>query len=344
MIFKIYSILIQLYFSPFCCKVRAYLNYNRIPYDIVEVNSVLHTETKWSLYDRVPILVIENERIQLNDSSMIVSAIESYLRQPTKTFKNIMKLYKSIVEKDQKGNISFNYPEKYLIVEPSVNDQIETIKKYQKILVNNESQSFFGKLFSRSKPQPEIESKPIVKKRSNEENEFERQWREWIDNKFIHVISPNVYCTLRQSLYTFRWFSKAGDWEEIFPWYERWFIVYAGAIVMRLVSIRLKKKYNLNDDVRVSLYECGDEWTNAVGDKDFLGKELSKRMLRILYSVLGGSEPNLADLNAYGILTAIQGCEAFDDLMKNTKIQPWFERMKQLVETHRVDTRVHSIS
>jgi microsomal prostaglandin-E synthase 2 len=273
MIFKIYSILIQLYFSPFCCKVRAYLNYNRIPYDIVEVNSVLHTETKWSLYDRVPILVIENERIQLNDSSMIVSAIESYLRQPTKTFKNIMKLYKSIVEKDQKGNISFNYPDKYLIVEPSVNDQIETIKKDQKILVNNESQSFFGKLFSRSKPQPEIESKTIVKKRSNEENEFERQWREWIDNKFIHVISPNVYCTLRQSLYTFRWFSKAGDWEEIFPWYERWFIVYAGAIVMRLVSIRLKKKYNLNDDVRVSLYECGDEWANAVGDKDFLGKE-----------------------------------------------------------------------
>jgi microsomal prostaglandin-E synthase 2 len=67
-------------------------------------------------------------------------------------------------------------------------------------------------------------------------------------------------------------------------------------------------------------------------------------MLGSLYSILGGTEPNLADLNAYGILTAIQGCEAFDDLMKNTKIQPWFERMKQLVETHRVDTRVHSIS
>ena len=40
---------------------------------------------------------------------------------------------------------------------------------------------------------------------------------------------------------------------------------------MRLVAIRLKKKYQLNDDVRLSLYECGDEWANAVGDKDFLG-------------------------------------------------------------------------
>jgi microsomal prostaglandin-E synthase 2 len=260
-------------FSPFCCKVRAFLNYNRIPYDIVEVNSVTHTETKWSLYDRVPIVVIENERIQLNDSSMIISVIESYLRQPTKTFKNIMKLYKSIVEKDQKGNIYFTYPNRYSIVEPSINDQLEIIKD-QKRIVNNESKSFFAKLFSRSKSSSEIiESKPIIKKKSNTENEFEQQWREWVDNKFIHVLSPNIYCTLRQSVGTFRWFSKAGDWEEIFPWYQRWIIVYLGAIVMRAVSIRLKKKYNLNDNVRISLYECGDEWANAVGEKDFLGKK-----------------------------------------------------------------------
>ncbi|CAF3989029.1 unnamed protein product, partial [Rotaria magnacalcarata] len=57
-------------------------------------------------------------------------------------------------------------------------------------------------------------------------------------------------------------------------------------------------------------------------------------------SILGGSEPNLADLNVYGVLTAIQGCEAFQDLMSNTKIQPWFERMKNLVESGSVDNVV----
>ena len=46
----------------------------------------------------------------------------------------------------------------------------------------------------------------------------------------------------------------------------------------------------------------------------------------------------------YGILTLIQGCEAFDDLMKHTNIQPWFERMKKLIEPHRSETRVRSIS
>jgi len=258
--------------SPFCCKVRAYLNYNRIPYDIVEVNSVMHTETKWSLYNKVPIVVIENEHIQLNDSSMIISAIESYLRQPTKTFKNILQLYKTIVEKDQKGNLFFNYPTRYVIAEPSIEDRLDIIKQEGKSTSNNESKSFFARLFSRSKPQTDVQPEMIIKKKSNEENEFERQWREWVDDKFIHVISPNIYCTLRQSLSTFRWFSKAGDWEEIFPWYQRWIIVYLGSIVMRGVAIRLKKKYNLNDDVRISLYECGDEWANAVGDKDFLGK------------------------------------------------------------------------
>ncbi|UJR28991.1 hypothetical protein I4U23_010209 [Adineta vaga] len=58
--------------------------------------------------------------------------------------------------------------------------------------------------------------------------------------------------------------------------------------------------------------------------------------------IQGESESNLADLNVYGILTAIQGTEAFQDLMNNTKIQPWFERMKHLVEPHFVDNRIQA--
>jgi hypothetical protein len=46
----------------------------------------------------------------------------------------------------------------------------------------------------------------------------------------------------------------------------------------------------------------------------------------------------------YGILTAIQGSDAFQDLMINTKIQPWFDRMKNLIEPYRIDTPVRSIS
>jgi hypothetical protein len=116
-------------FSPFCCKVRAYLNYNRIPYDIVEVNSVMRSETKWSIYKKVPIVVIENEQIQLNDSSLIISTIESYLRMPTKQLRNVSTLYQPVIEKDDKGKLSFNYPNKYFLVEPLAADRVDPEKR-----------------------------------------------------------------------------------------------------------------------------------------------------------------------------------------------------------------------
>ncbi|CAF5175127.1 unnamed protein product, partial [Rotaria magnacalcarata] len=279
---------------PFCCKVRAYLNYNRIPYDIVEVNSVMRSETKWSTYKKVPIVVIENEKIQLNDSSVIISAIESYSRMPTKAFKNVSKLYQSIIEKDDKGKLSFSYPNKYFLVEPLLDDQLDPTKQVQtektkndaidnkvKQTQNNEpSKSFFAKFFSKSKSENEqtstsnsLENETTTKVsyvKSSDQYKLERKWREWVDTKFVHTLSPNIYCTFKQSLNTFLWFSKAGDWEQIFPWYQRWIIVYIGAIVMRVVAGRLKSKYNLNDNVRLSLYEYANEWVKAVGNKDFL--------------------------------------------------------------------------
>jgi microsomal prostaglandin-E synthase 2 len=91
----------------------------------------MRSETKWSIYKKVPIVVIENEQIQLNDSSMIISAIESYLRMPTKTFENISKLYQSVIERDDKGKLSFNYPNKYFLAEPLINDRIDPTKQVQ---------------------------------------------------------------------------------------------------------------------------------------------------------------------------------------------------------------------
>lgn len=51
--------LFQFVTCPFCCKVRAMLNYNGISHDIVEVNSITREEIKWSEYKKVPILVVE---------------------------------------------------------------------------------------------------------------------------------------------------------------------------------------------------------------------------------------------------------------------------------------------
>ena len=50
---------------------------------------------------------------------------------------------------------------------------------------------------------------------------------------------------------------------------------------------------------------------NALGARDFLG----------------GTEPNLADISVFGVVRAVTGTNTFMDLMHNTEISRWYERM-----------------
>ena len=53
--------LYQFQSCPFCCKVRAALDYYGFPYKVVEVNSVTKKQLKFSEYKKVPVLVYESE-------------------------------------------------------------------------------------------------------------------------------------------------------------------------------------------------------------------------------------------------------------------------------------------
>lgn len=50
---------------------------------------------------------------------------------------------------------------------------------------------------------------------------------------------------------------------------------------------------------------------------------------------MGGDSPNLADLAVYGVLSSIEGCDAFKDLLNKTKIGAWYFAMKENVQEHR---------
>jgi microsomal prostaglandin-E synthase 2 len=94
---------------------------------------------------------------------------------------------------------------------------------------------------------------------------------------------------------------------------------------MWLVGKRLQKRHNLKADVRKSLYEESDFWLQSIkknGDGDFMG----------------GSKPNLSDLAVYGVLSSIEGCQAFRDLSQNSKIiKDWyFKVQKSLVQRENV--------
>eukprot|EP00268_Persea_americana_P010395 TRINITY_DN14229_c0_g2_i1.p1 TRINITY_DN14229_c0_g2~~TRINITY_DN14229_c0_g2_i1.p1 ORF type:complete len:332 (+),score=59.00 TRINITY_DN14229_c0_g2_i1:236-1231(+) len=66
-------VLYQYEACPFCNKVKAFLDYHDIPYEVVEVNPLSKKEIKWSDYKKVPILTVEGE--QLVDSSEIIEKL-----------------------------------------------------------------------------------------------------------------------------------------------------------------------------------------------------------------------------------------------------------------------------
>ncbi|RZS22022.1 hypothetical protein BHM03_00054757 [Ensete ventricosum] len=71
---------------------------------------------------------------------------------------------------------------------------------------------------------------------------------------------------------------------------ERFTVKYAGAAIMYMVSKKLKKKYNITDE--------------------------------------RGSKPNLADLAVFGVLRPIRHLKAGKDMVENTKIGEWYQRME----------------
>ncbi|XP_065161734.1 prostaglandin E synthase 2 [Atheta coriaria] len=282
--------LFQYQTCPFCCKVRAFLDYYGISYDVVEVDPVLRQATKWSTYKKVPILLalVDKEKgtyQPLNDSTMIISSLASYLKDQDSSTDNdlhsVVKCYPSMTYQDEDGSVKSEIMNKYFL------------------MFNNK------------------QVRDDVKEKLNEE----RKWRKWADDVLVHDLSPNVYRTKAEALQAFNWFSEVGEWEKNFPSWERNLIVYVGASAMWLIGKRLKKRHNLKDDVRESLYDHCNQWTRAIKAK---GGEF-----------MGGKEPNLADLAVFGVLSSIEGCDAFKDLLQYSNIKGWYFSMKDAVKQHK---------
>ncbi|KAG9404323.1 Prostaglandin E synthase 2 [Aphanomyces cochlioides] len=138
----------------------------------------------------------------------------------------------------------------------------------------------------------------------------DKEWSEWIDMKLVILMPPNIYRTIPEALQAFEYCLTEGN----FTAWERRVSLYTGAAAMYFISKRLKKKYGF-DDARLALYDVTQYWLDAMGEKPFLG----------------GDQPNLTDVSVFGVYRSIVGLDTFDDLMDNTKLQPWFDRMTQIV-------------
>lgn len=275
--------LYQFQSCPYCCKVRAALDYFGFAYDVVEVNSLSKAQIKFSDYKKVPILVVEGSEedkaysLQFFDSSQIVSVLASYVVDYETPLSKLHVFY-PVLKKNEGRKTVWEFPNKYF-------------------LMFGENKSDF---------------------RTPEERIMERKWRQWTDDVLVHTISPNVYRTYPESLEAFHHFSDWGEWEKNFSTVTRLFIIYAGSVIMYFIGKIVKKRHNIKEDPRESLFDACDIWMKAIGIHKFLGVD----------------RPNLADLAVYGALHSFEGCRAFQELMATHRIHRWYKRMEEQINLH----------
>lgn len=118
-------ILFQYPTCPFCCKVRAFLDHIKVPYDIVEVDPMLKQQISWSNYKKVPIVLIKshNGYQQLMDSTMIVSALATYFNNKTIDIEDIANFYPSLAYIDVDGKRKIDIMNKYFIMNDRESDK-----------------------------------------------------------------------------------------------------------------------------------------------------------------------------------------------------------------------------
>lgn len=146
---------------PFCSKVRSFLNAYDVPFEIVEVHPFSRKEISFSEYKKVPLVTIEQDGVvhQINDSSVIISAMASYMIDDTRPLADIVKNFAEVTETKLDGKEVKVIPNKnYLFIDEHL---LTPVKER------------------------------ALKK--------ETKWREWTDSYFIHLISPNLYRSLGES-------------------------------------------------------------------------------------------------------------------------------------------------
>ncbi|KAJ6999156.1 prostaglandin E synthase 2 [Populus alba x Populus x berolinensis] len=188
----------------------------------------------------------------------------------------------------------YNIPYKVVEVNPINKKEIKwsDYKKVPILKIDGEqmvdSSDIVDKLFQRIHPDNSVT-----------ESDEERQWRGWVDNHLVHVLSPNIYRSVSEALESFDYITTHGN----FSFTERLVAKYAGATAMYFVSKKLKKRHNITDE-RAALYGAAETWVDALKGRQYLG----------------GLKPNLADLAVFGVLRPIRYLKSGKDMVEHTRI------------------------
>lgn len=92
----------------------------------------------------------------------------------------------------------------------------------------------------------------------------EEQWRRWVDERLVRLLTVNIYRTAGESWQTFKYITDSSC---NFGFFEAEAARIVGASMMWGISGRLRKKYDIQGDVREELYKAANSWVDAVGSR-----------------------------------------------------------------------------
>ena len=169
-----------------------------------------------------------------------------------------------------------------------------------------------------------VESAAIVDellKRSPPSEEFAspaaRKWAAWATGELAPMVYPNItktYGECRRAL---------AYADEAFGPVDAFLVKHVGALGMSLAHGKIKKKYNIEDE-RAALFDKLATWEARIGDRPFRG----------------GDAMDLADVAVHGVLGAVAGLPARDDVVEaHPKIGAWLERVEAALGGEKVVVR-----
>lgn len=167
------------------------------------------------------------------------------------------------------------------------------------------------------------------------------KWREFARQELVRVLVVNINSSLSEA---WRGYDYIDNFDSI-PYVNKVFLKAMGAPVMYLVA-KLKTKPSLiesgilkeSDDINKKLLEKVNLFTEQ-GCKIPLGsnKEYTDALLlrdataakapQTIVKFHGGSVPDLADLDVYGVFQSVRGHRLYDDIILHTDIGPWLDKM-----------------
>eukprot|EP00698_Gefionella_okellyi_P012246 TRINITY_DN3290_c0_g1_i1.p1 TRINITY_DN3290_c0_g1~~TRINITY_DN3290_c0_g1_i1.p1 ORF type:complete len:174 (+),score=28.44 TRINITY_DN3290_c0_g1_i1:483-1004(+) len=139
----------------------------------------------------------------------------------------------------------------------------------------------------------------------------QEKWLVWADERWVQALPPNIYRTMAEAKQSFDYILSQ---DNHFSEFQKNTIRLAGAAFLYGMWQRKSSQRGITDKRQLA-YNCANEWSDALGDRTFLG----------------GDAPNLADLAVYGILRCIEGLDTHRDILANSRIAPWYARMRTVV-------------